>query len=244
MNMRCPHPSSRVARDRVIDFDFVVVGVVILDYFPVPGPHHCPCLSELASAGVFHPAHPGQLQSTSPRATSTKHPPRPTMARNGSRRLEDAPPFEPLPDNVFSRQTHPTWHDAYARCTRLFFWAVGRQPPPGSASYDMCSRVLGHLVLEAPTERGRDWVCKKILNCADEHALARLAQKYIFTFVGACTFLSPLSGLRSRFPALKCSSFTPTNPTQFIKSKLPLDDRSRAAAVRPSPRPVAKVVPI
>jgi len=113
------------------------------------------------------------------------------MTRSGPLRdnedNDDAtPPFEPLPDNVFSRQAHPSWHDAYARCTRLFFWAVGRQPPPGSAPYDMCSRVLGHLVLEAPTERGRDWVCKKILNCADEHALARLAQKYIFTFVGAC----------------------------------------------------------
>jgi len=45
---------------------------------------------------------------------------------------------------------------------------------------------LGHLVLEAPTERGRDWVCKRILSCPDEHALALLAQKYIFTFIGAC----------------------------------------------------------
>jgi hypothetical protein len=119
------------------------------------------------------------------------------MTRSGPLRVDEeddnntTPPFEPLPDNVFSRQTHPSWHDAYARCTRLFFWAVGRQPPPGSAPYDMCSRVLGHLVLEAPTERGRDWVCKKILNCADEHALARLAQKYIFTFVGACASSLP-----------------------------------------------------
>jgi hypothetical protein len=45
----------------------------------------------------------------------------------------------------------------------------------------MCSRVLGHLILEAPTLLGWDWVRKKILSCADEHALARLAQKYIFT---------------------------------------------------------------
>ncbi|KAI9507642.1 hypothetical protein F5148DRAFT_85824 [Russula earlei] len=88
-------------------------------------------------------------------------------------------------DNPFSRQSQIVWHDAYARCIRLFFWAVGRQPPPGAASYDMCSRMLGHLVLEAPTERGRDWASKKILNCLDEHALARLAQKYIFTFVAA-----------------------------------------------------------
>ncbi|KAH9009979.1 hypothetical protein EDB83DRAFT_436165 [Lactarius deliciosus] len=106
------------------------------------------------------------------------------MRRSGTHKA-DPPPFEPLPDNVFSRRTHPSWHDAYARCVGLFFWAVGRQPPPGTASYDMCSRVLGHLVLEAPTELGRDWVCKKILGCADEHALARLAQKYIFTFVAA-----------------------------------------------------------
>jgi hypothetical protein len=49
----------------------------------------------------------------------------------------------------------------------------------------MCSRVLGHLVLEAPTDIGRDWVCRRILGCADELALARLAQKYIFTFVAA-----------------------------------------------------------
>jgi hypothetical protein len=107
------------------------------------------------------------------------------MTRSGPHK-DDPPPFEPLPDNnVFSHQTHPSWHDAYARCTRLFFWAVGRQPPPGAASYDMCSRVLGHLVLEAPTESGRDWVCKRILSCPDEQALARLAQKFIFTFIGA-----------------------------------------------------------
>ncbi|KAI0260584.1 hypothetical protein BC834DRAFT_973311 [Gloeopeniophorella convolvens] len=49
----------------------------------------------------------------------------------------------------------------------------------------MCSRVLGHLILEAPTDAGRDWVCKKVLNCTDEPSLARLAQKYIFTFVGS-----------------------------------------------------------
>jgi hypothetical protein len=109
------------------------------------------------------------------------------MTRGGAH-IFDPPPFVPLPDNVFNRQTHPSWHDAYARCTRLFFWAVGRQSPPGTASYDMCSRVLGHLILEAPTESGRDWVCKKILSCTDEHTLARLAQKYIFTFVGACAF--------------------------------------------------------
>ena len=107
------------------------------------------------------------------------------MARGDSVKY-DPPPFVPLPDNMFSRQTHPSWHDAYARCTQLFFWAVGRQPPPGAASYDMCSRVLGHLILEAPTGPGRDWVCKKILNCPDEHALARLAQKFIFTFIGTC----------------------------------------------------------
>jgi hypothetical protein len=109
-----------------------------------------------------------------------------TRSSGGPQKDEQPPPFEPLPDNTFSRQSHPSWHDAYARCTRLFFWAVGRQPPPGAASYDMCSRVLGHLVLEAPTERGRDWVCKRILGCPDEHALALLAQKYIFTFIGAC----------------------------------------------------------
>jgi len=126
------------------------------------------------------------------------------MTRSESHR-DDPPPFEPLPDNKFSPQTHPSWHDAYVRCTRLFFWAVGRQPLPGAASYDMCSRVLGHLVLEAPTERGRDWLCKRILSCPDEQALARLAQKFIFTFIGACassaspTHLGPRRARRSLF---------------------------------------------
>ena len=129
------------------------------------------------------------------------------MTRSGPHK-DDPPPFEPLPDNIFSRQTHPSWHDAYARCTRLFFWAVGRQPPPGTASYDMCSRVLGHLVLEAPTERGRDWVCKRILNCPDEQALARLAQKFIFTFIGACaSSASPFGRVASFRLRLRLFSF-------------------------------------
>ncbi len=123
------------------------------------------------------------------------------MSRSRSHR-GDPPPFQPLPDNAFNRRTHPSWHDAYSRCVGLFFWAVGRQPPPGAASYDMCSRVLGHLVLEAPTSSGRDWVCRKILSCADEHTLARLAQKYIFTFVGACASSASSS---APSPALKVS---------------------------------------
>jgi hypothetical protein len=56
------------------------------------------------------------------------------MTRSGPHK-DDPPPFEPLPDNIFSRQTHPSWHEAYACCTRLFFWAVGRQPPPGAALF-------------------------------------------------------------------------------------------------------------
>jgi hypothetical protein len=59
-----------------------------------------------------------------------------SMTRSGPHK-DDPPTFEPLPDNIFSRQTHPSWHEAYACCTRLFFWAVGRQPPPGAALYCM-----------------------------------------------------------------------------------------------------------
>lgn len=162
---------------------------------------------------------------------------------SGPAHKDDPPPFEPLPDNnVFSRQTHPSWHDAYARCTRLFFWAVGRQPPPGAASYDMCSRVLGHLVLEAPTERGRDWVCKRILSCPDEQALARLAQKFIFTFIGACaSSASPFGRVASSFffPFLSPPLFL--NDDENKKSRLPQDSRCRAAETHPFLRPV--VVP-
>jgi hypothetical protein len=118
---------------------------------------------------------------------------RATMIRSGPHRV-DPPPFEPLPDNRFSRRTHPSWHDAYARCVGLFLWAVGRQPPAGTASYDMCSRVLGHLALEAPTELGRDWVCRRILGCTDGYVLARLAQKYL-TFVAACASSASLSAM-------------------------------------------------
>jgi hypothetical protein len=154
------------------------------------------------------------------------------MTRSGAH-IFDPPPFVPLPDNVFNRQTHPSWHDAYARCTRLFFWAVGRQPPPGTASYDMCSRVLGYLILEAPTESGRDWVCKKILSCTDEHTLARLAQKYIFTFVGACAFFASHDIASS---VLK-RSFSTHNKK---KLKLPQDGRFRAAESQLSRPPVVK----
>jgi hypothetical protein len=168
------------------------------------------------------------------------------MTRSGPHK-DDPPPFEPLPDNIFSRQTHPSWHDAYARCTRLFFWAVGRQPPPGTASYDMCSRVLGHLVLEAPTERGRDWVCKRILNCPDEQALARLAQKFIFTFIGACaSSASPfgrVASFRLRLRLFLFSSSFILNDDENKKSRLPQDSRCRAAETHPTLRPVVVVPP-
>jgi hypothetical protein len=90
----------------------------------------------------------------------------------------------------------------------------------------MCSRVLGHLVLEAPTERGRDWVCKRILSCPDEHALVLLAHKYIFTFIGACASTNSLSLF-----------------IHFLKSRRPQDNRSQAVeAHRPSQRLVVLVV--
>jgi hypothetical protein len=152
------------------------------DLFAPPSPSHAILSQTNSPLGLFPPPFPYFFFVVF----------RATMSRSGPHR-GDPPPFEPLPDNRFSRRTHPSWHDAYARCVGLFFWAVGRHPPAGTASYDMCSRVLGHLVLEAPAELGRDWVCRRILGCTDEYALARLAQKYIFTFVAACASSASLS---------------------------------------------------
>ncbi|KAH9035231.1 hypothetical protein EDB85DRAFT_1889454 [Lactarius pseudohatsudake] len=94
------------------------------------------------------------------------------MRRSGTHKA-DPPPFEPLPDNLFSRQTHPSWHDAYARCVGLFFWAVGRQPPPRTASYDMCSRGLGHLVLEPGPHRARAGLVQTSTRCAEDRRRPR-----------------------------------------------------------------------
>jgi len=57
----------------------------------------------------------------------------------------DLPPFQPLPDRV-----QPSDPSVLARCLFPMRRALllGCRPPaaPGAASYDMCSRVLGHLV--------------------------------------------------------------------------------------------------
>src|SRR5882757_2306448 len=83
---------------------------------------------------------------------------------------DDQLPFEPLPDNKFSPQTHPSWHDAHTRCT-LLFWAVGCRPRPVAAS---TPRLGGG---EAPTERGQDWLCKGILSCWFVHPAPRANQE-------------------------------------------------------------------
>ncbi|KAH9059467.1 hypothetical protein EDB83DRAFT_2315785 [Lactarius deliciosus] len=84
------------------------------------------------------------------------------MRRSGTHKA-DPPPFEPLPDNLFSRRTHPSWHDAYARCTGLFFWAVGRQPQqPLMTCACRCSATLSWMPPPSSSWTG-----------ADEHALRR-----------------------------------------------------------------------
>ncbi|THH07530.1 hypothetical protein EW146_g9291 [Bondarzewia mesenterica] len=85
---------------------------------------------------------------------------------------------KPLPPNQYLPETR--WHTAYEKCLNLEILPATPQRTP---SLQMCARVLGYMMLEAPLPAGRDNVSNEIVDCADAEALRRLARLYMDTFV-------------------------------------------------------------
>ena len=90
----------------------------------------------------------------------------------------------PLPNNPYDAGT-PT-HQAYETCRTL---EAGPTPanwcgPPTV----VCARLLGYIIIHAPTEEGRTNITNEINSCNDDNmTLHRLAKFYVGHFLRPCT---------------------------------------------------------
>ncbi len=83
-----------------------------------------------------------------------------------------------LPLNPYDTLREKTWHDAYAQCLRI-------QPLHVDVTFDarlVYARILGYLILEVPTDGGRDYISRKILSCeGDVSKLHDFAKLFLLT---------------------------------------------------------------
>ncbi|KIM37202.1 hypothetical protein M413DRAFT_31135 [Hebeloma cylindrosporum] len=80
---------------------------------------------------------------------------------------------QPLPPNPYSAVTNLEWHNAYSSCLNF-------QNETRSAIQIIRARVLGYLILEAPIQEGRTYVCSEIFRCnGNSDKLWKLADLYI-----------------------------------------------------------------
>lgn len=88
----------------------------------------------------------------------------------------------PLPANEFDSKT--SQFSAYARCESLEERAHNLKrdglPPL------VCARILGYMLLHAPTDEGRDKVVTEIMSYAGDSDLMDLAQSYSNNFIRCC----------------------------------------------------------
>lgn len=78
-----------------------------------------------------------------------------------------APRNQPLPPNPYSGVINPEWHNAYSCCL---------DAENGTSVQIIKARVLGYLIIEAPIQEGRIYVCHEILRCCgDSEKLRNLA---------------------------------------------------------------------
>lgn len=104
---------------------------------------------------------------------------------------------EPLPrPNSFNTSNEPVLHVAYSRClvleTNVLASPVAVVPQTGRLSPLVCARLLGRLLLEAPTDDGRANVASEIMRCQDESNLQQLANLYKDHFIRCCKSKLPL----------------------------------------------------
>ncbi|KIM43725.1 hypothetical protein M413DRAFT_387497 [Hebeloma cylindrosporum] len=87
---------------------------------------------------------------------------------------------QPLPPNPYSAVTNLEWHNAYSCCLDF-------QNETTSVAQITRARVLGYLIIEAPIQEGRTYVCDEILRCnGNSDKLWELADLYITHLIRLC----------------------------------------------------------
>ena len=100
---------------------------------------------------------------------------------------------QPLPANQYNINTHPREHNAYAKCVAYESNTLaGLHPVPPGVSPLVCARLLGYMILYAPTDIGRENISNEVMSCPNEEYLADMAKLYIQIFLRCCEYLTTL----------------------------------------------------
>ncbi|OJA13881.1 hypothetical protein AZE42_05401 [Rhizopogon vesiculosus] len=86
----------------------------------------------------------------------------------------------PLPPNTYPEGL---WWEGYNICLESESKAISALLPLSVPSRLVCARFLGYMIHEAPTDRGRDNISRKIIDCVDDDELVKLVRFYIAHFV-------------------------------------------------------------
>lgn len=89
---------------------------------------------------------------------------------------------KPLPSNPYDAFSEKIWHDAYTQCLQI--------QPFNTDIIDknlVYARILGYLILEAPADEGRDYICNEILTCKNNKSkLHDFAELFMLTVNSIC----------------------------------------------------------
>ena len=121
----------------------------------------------------------------------------------------------PLPHpNPFDTTQQVLPHSAYKICLRLEeHHATVLQMENGALSVLVCARLLGRMVLEAPTDMGRQNISTEIIRSLNDDQLQKLAQSYRDNFIRCCKSIYPL--------LVESLMLTPAYPVRSIKGRTP-----------------------
>lgn len=96
-----------------------------------------------------------------------------------------------LPPNPYDIDTHSCEHNAYATCRTYEAEAIaGSHPVVSGLQSVTLARVLGYLILHAPTELGRVNVSNEVTSCGTTQKLADMAKLYVTTLIRCCECLT------------------------------------------------------
>jgi len=114
----------------------------------------------------------------------------------------------PLPRPNPFNTTQPG--SAYQMCLHLEdCHAVVRQSEETRLSVLVCARLLGHMLIEAPTETGRQNIATEIIRSVDDDQLQKLAETYKNYFILCCKSI-----------VLCLHNLPPSLSTQFVLKRV------------------------
>jgi len=89
---------------------------------------------------------------------------------------------QPLPANPYPASSRSS--DAYKACLNMERYGKGF--PACGPSAPICARLLGYMLLHAPTEIGHNNIANEVFDCHNFGELCQVACKYINNFLRCC----------------------------------------------------------